>query len=184
MKKILFIISFLIAFPIIASAHTTVSTSTPSKGDIIKEELRELTVEFAGEIENQGTLTLVMGQEEIEFDTISIEENKITGLLPSPLENGSYTLTWKVASRDGHVLTGDIPFSVDLPKVDAGKAAETNENVGNKKVTPANDNAKAETEQKTTETVKDNRLLISTLSVFVLVVLLAIGIWILLRKKR
>lgn len=185
MKKIIFIISLFFVFPSIISAHTTISTSTPSEGEVITEKLHELTVEFAGGIENQSTLTLVNEQEEIAFDTISREEKKMTGSLTSPLKNGNYVLTWKVASKDGHILTGDIQFTVDLPEVvdeekaqvETGQAAEPEENIENEK--PIIDNEHLET-----ETVKNNRSLISTLSVIALVVLLAFGIWILLRKKR
>src|SRR5688500_8698631 len=113
MKKIISIICILLAFPIIASAHTTISTSTPSEGEVITEPFNELSVEFAGSIEDQSTLKLVREQEEIEIDSILIEEKKMTGSLASPLENGNYTLTWKVASKDGHVLKGDIPFTVN-----------------------------------------------------------------------
>ncbi|MGM0873259.1 MAG: copper resistance CopC family protein [Bacillota bacterium] len=190
MKKIIFIICILLAFPIIASAHTTVSTSTPSEGEVITEELSELSVEFAGSIENQSTLTLVHEQEEIEMDSISIEEKKMIGSLASPLENGNYTLTWKVASKDGHVLTGDILFTVSIPDVvteeevqeDAGQVAETEERVGQE--TAETTVEKEELAKDESDTLLDNSSLVSMVSVIVLVILLALGIWILLRKKR
>lgn len=188
MKKIIFIICILLAYPIIASAHTTISTSTPNEGEVITEALNELSVEFAGSIEDQSTLTLVHEQEEIEIDTILIEEKKITGSLASPLENGNYTLTWKVASKDGHVLTGDIPFTVDIPDIvneekvqeDTGHAAETEEQVVQEK----EETTVEKEEVAKTNTLEDKSSLVSTVSVIVLVILLALGIWILLRKKR
>jgi copper resistance protein C len=189
MKKIIFIICILLAFPIIASAHTTISTSTPSEGEVITESLNELSVEFAGSIEDQSTLTLVHEQEEIEIDTILIEEKKITGSLASPLENGNYTLTWKVASKDGHVMTGDIIFTVNIPDIvneekvqeDTGQAAETEEQIVQEKeeTTVEEEVAKAKS-----DTLENKSSLVSTVSVIVLVILLALGIWILLRKKR
>ena len=32
-----------------------------------------------------------------------------------PLEPGAYTLTWRAAGDDGHVMTGDVKFSI-VPK--------------------------------------------------------------------
>jgi methionine-rich copper-binding protein CopC len=193
MKKILFFLSFMLVFPIITSAHTTVSVSTPSAGQVITEELREMTVEFAGEIENQGDLTLVNEQEEIEIDAISIEEKRISGTLPSPLENGSYTLTWKVAAKDGHLLTGQIPFTVAIPEIlnddedavqdEVRQATETEETNNSNQETPVNENTNLENKEKS-ETVEDNASLVFTISVITLVILLALGIFIILRKKR
>jgi methionine-rich copper-binding protein CopC len=31
-----------------------------------------------------------------------------------PIENGAYTLTWRAAGDDGHVMTGEIKFVVEL----------------------------------------------------------------------
>lgn len=193
MKKILFVLSFMLVFPIMTSAHTTVSVSTPSAGQVITEKLREMTVEFAEEIENQGDLTLVNEQEEIEIDAISIGEKKISGTLPSPLENGSYTLTWKVASKDGHLLTGQIPFTVSIPEIvnddedavqdEVGQASETAETNKSNQKTPVNENTNLENKEKS-ETVEDNGSLIFTISVIALVILLVLGIFIILRKKR
>jgi methionine-rich copper-binding protein CopC len=187
MKKFLFIICLILACPIYASAHTTVSASNPSAGEIITEEISELKVEFAGAIENQGSLTLVKEQEEIKLDS-SVNDKQIIGTLTTPLENGNYLLTWKVASTDGHVLTGDIPFTVNIPdtEIDEEVQDETEQVDKTKENIEKNDAAveeKAEIEA-ASETVKDNSSLFSSISVIVLVVLLAFGIWILLRKKR
>jgi methionine-rich copper-binding protein CopC len=187
MKKFLFIICLILACPIYASAHTTVSSSNPDEGEIITEEIRELKVEFAGAIENQGTLTLVKEQEEIKLDS-SVNDKQIIGSLTAPLENGNYLLTWKVASTDGHILTGDIPFTVNIPdpqieeeiQDETEQVEKTNENT-EKNNAAVEENADTEA---ASETVKDKSSLFSTISVIVLVILLAFGIWILLRKKR
>lgn len=190
MKKILFLLSFMLMFPLITSAHTTVSVSTPSPDQVITEDLREVTVEFAGEIENQGDLTLVNEkQEKIEIDALSIEGKKISGTLPSPLENGSYTLTWKAVAKDGHLLTGQIPFTVSMPESTNNDKEEVKQEAGTE---AANNNNQEKTikeetdlEDKTeTETAADNQSLIPTISIIVLIILLALGIFTIFRKKR
>lgn len=171
MKGLFIILSLLLMFPVVTSAHTTVLSSIPTKGEEITGEVREFTIEFSSEIENQGSLTLVSDKKEIKLDTILIEAKKITGSLPTPLKNGNYTLTWKIAAKDGHMLTGDIPFSVNTTEEAVEKESipiKNSENIQELK----------------TKTVKDNRTPISTISVIILVILLALGIWILIRKKR
>ncbi|KKI93993.1 hypothetical protein WQ54_00130 [Bacillus sp. SA1-12] len=185
MKKIIFILGLILTMPIIASAHTTLTSSTPSEGDTITEELSELKVEFAGEIENQSTLTLMKDQQNIQFDSITVGDKQVVGTLAKPLEDGNYTLTWKIASTDGHVLSGDISFSVDLPEeenqeITPEESDQTSDSQENK-AELAYENTKVDT---ATEEVTDNSSIISTISIIVLVILLLVGVWILLRKKR
>ncbi|WP_299089365.1 copper resistance CopC family protein [uncultured Metabacillus sp.] len=185
MKKVLFILGIILTMPIIASAHTTLTSSSPSEGETITEELKELKVEFAGEIENQSTLTLVKDQQDINFDSITVGDKQVVGTLSEPLGDGNYTLTWKIASTDGHVISGDISFKVDLPAEEteaitpkeSGQASDTQEN----NTSTAEENTNVDTE---TEEVNDNSSMISTISIIVLVILLVVGVWILLRKKR
>ncbi|MEQ1693670.1 MAG: copper resistance protein CopC [Gemmatimonas sp.] len=40
----------------------------------------------------------------------------LVSVIPTPLANGAYKVTWKAMSKDGHVVNGVIPF-----KVAAGK---------------------------------------------------------------
>ena len=185
LKKIILILSLLITFPIITSAHTTVSQSTPETDEVVTEQLNEIIVEFAGEIENKGTLTLVKGTEEIKIDSLTFAPQQMKGALTTPLKNGSYQLIWKTASKDGHILDGEIPFTVNIPEAEE-KALEDPpqsepENNIEENELQVEDNTDVKKEN---ETVKTNSSTISTVAVIVLVILLAFGIWILLRKKR
>ncbi|QGQ46445.1 copper resistance protein CopC [Metabacillus sediminilitoris] len=189
MKKIMMLTWLFLAIPFVTLAHTTVSNSNPNEGEIITEELSELSVEFAGQIENQGSLTLIHDQEEIPLEHISIEEKKISGDVSSPLENGSYTLIWKIASTDGHLMTGDIPFTINKPEAETGENVQKNtdttgdtEEKSDQENTVQKEDKQIDTKQEG-ETEKDNSSLISLISIIVLVILLAAGLWILFRKK-
>lgn len=189
MKKIMMLTWLFLAIPFVTLAHTTVSNSNPSEGEVITEELSELSVEFAGQIENQGSLTLIHDQEEIRLENISIEEKKISGDVPSPLENGSYTLTWKIASTDGHLMTGDIPFTINNPEVEKEENVQENsdttvdtEEKSDQENTVQKEDKQIDTKQ-VGKTEKDNSSLISMISIIVLIILLAAGLWILFRKK-
>ncbi|MDQ0229426.1 copper resistance CopC family protein [Metabacillus malikii] len=194
-KLIILFISCLLIIPTVTSAHTTLSSSTPSQGEVITSELHEVTLEFGGEIEKQSTLTLTTGEKKITVESISVEGTTLTGHIAEPLENGDYTLTWNIVAKDGHLLSGDIPFTVNIEKEEAKVVEDVTENeeqeqnqanTNSEQEQVAEDeltNSKEETEQKE-ETTNNNRSLISTISIIVLVILLAIGIGILFRKKR
>jgi len=193
MKKIILLISVLWMLPLMVSAHTTLSNSTPAEGEVITEEITEVKVEFAGEIEKQSTLVLMQNNEEISFDSITVNEKGLIGTVATPLSNGNYILTWKIAAKDGHAMTGDIPFSVDIPKTEELPSTNT-ENSEEKE--SENETSEKDVEQAEDETIEEpqkdvtnsneqsNNSTFATLSVIVLILLLSGGIWVLFRKKR
>ncbi|WP_273130748.1 copper resistance CopC family protein [Bacillus weihaiensis] len=116
MKKLFVMLCLLCLAPFVAHAHTTISSSTPGTDEVVTTPLAEYVVEFAAEIEKQSTMSIESNSGEIKFEDIVVEDKKILGQLNTPLENGEYTLVWKIAAKDGHIITGDIPFTVSLPK--------------------------------------------------------------------
>ncbi|WP_226668309.1 copper resistance protein CopC [Metabacillus litoralis] len=198
MRKFLVIfICLLCSIPTISSAHTTITSSTPSEGEVITTDLSELSVEFAEVIEKQSTLLLTKESAEIAFDSILVNDNKIIGTLASPLENGTYTLTWKIAAKDGHAISGDIPFTVEIltekeeesdeaNTYDVEKAeAEANTDTDTATESINEGSAVSKTEKVENEAVEENsESLLPTISVIVLVVLLSVGILLIMRKKR
>lgn len=61
MKKLLiiFISMMVLGLPSIVSAHTEITSSTPEAGQMVKEETKEVTLTFGGEIESLSTMTLL-----------------------------------------------------------------------------------------------------------------------------
>jgi copper resistance protein C len=201
MKKItLLILSLLLIFPFAVSAHTTVISSTPSEGEEITQELTELIIEFAGEIEDQSTMTLTKENEEQSFDTVTVQGSKLIGTFKSPLTNGSYVLSWQIAAKDGHILNGEIPFTVNLPATEESKATneesdtlidkeaeapsdeESNQDDNEETSSVEEEQASPKTETSTEETTNNSSFV--TISVIILILLLIGGVWILFRKKR
>ncbi|MBM7603669.1 methionine-rich copper-binding protein CopC [Metabacillus crassostreae] len=187
--------------PTISFAHTTITNSTPSEGAVVTSDLSELSVEFAEEIENQSTLLLTNENgEDIPLDSITVNDNIVTGNLSTPLENGNYTITWKIAAKDGHAISGEIPFTVEaITKEDSvEEIPKQTENVQTEQENKDDSSTNTEsssteelsedselTEANESENVQENKAsLLPTISVIVLVVLLGAGILMLMRKKR
>ena len=122
MVKKLFLFTFILflAFANSALAHTGLESSTPQNGDIVNEELKQITLTFEGKVEQGSTFELQNSTgQSIPLENISLSENQIVGNFANPLENGEYLVNWKVIGADGHPIEGEFSFSVDVPVTEA-----------------------------------------------------------------
>ncbi|KZE69409.1 hypothetical protein AWM68_03845 [Fictibacillus phosphorivorans] len=124
MKKILlsFILVLMmgIQLPLSAFAHSELESSTPAEGEKVTTDLEAVVLTFSTKIESLSTMTLKNGDKEIPLQ-ISIEDDQMTGAISNPLENGNYTVAYKIIGADSHVIEGDYTFSVDRPEQEQAK---------------------------------------------------------------
>lgn len=117
-KGLSIIILLLFLFPTMASAHTKLVSSNPSNGQIITEPIKQITLEFEEALEQLGTIKLYKAGTATAVTNVQVKDNKLIADLPNGLENGDYKIEWKVVSEDGHPVTGQIPFKVQLKQVE------------------------------------------------------------------
>ena len=137
MKKLitLIIIVSLLSPGIWAEAHTGLDTSTPKEGDILTEPLQGVMLSFETEIESLSTLKLVHSEEtEIPLNNLIVNGNTMKADLNQKLENGNYTIVWKIVGNDGHTIEGKVNFVVQLEQqenqVEEGQGTEQPEKQG------------------------------------------------------
>jgi methionine-rich copper-binding protein CopC len=97
-----------------ASAHDELLSSTPADGDTLDAAPDGATLEFSGNVQEVGTefqLQDASGNAVELTDEYSISGTSITQPLPA-LDDGAYTLNWRVVSEDGHPISGSIGFTV------------------------------------------------------------------------
>jgi len=177
MKKLLFVlISLLVMIPTIASAHTELASSNPASGQVVTEDLKEIVLTYEGKIESLSTMKLVMDGAEIPLLSVEPRDKQLVGTLSAPLENGSYIIQWSIAGEDGHPITGEIPFSVQMAQKEEQKT-ETKEPATFNKEEPKNENTKQEQTNESSSNMK------TTITV-VIVLILVIGMFLLFRRKR
>jgi methionine-rich copper-binding protein CopC len=98
-----------------ASAHAELVSSTPAAGSVIQTsesfELRWNEVVQTGEaqirlLDTSGTATKIAVK-------VNIVDNMTVAVIRSvkPITEGSWVITWKVVSADGHLISGAIPFT-------------------------------------------------------------------------
>jgi methionine-rich copper-binding protein CopC len=105
--------------PTSAFAHTGLKSSSPENKQIVKEEVKEISMVFNTDIENLSSLT-VKDDQGTEYKVIDklIEKTTMSGTLEQPLKDGSYSVDWKIIGRDGHPIKGTLLFSVEIPAVE------------------------------------------------------------------
>lgn len=113
LKKIMLILlCTLMMVPSFVSAHTSISTSNPSEGQVVTENLEQIILTFATTIEELSTMDLIKDGNVIPLEGIKVENKQLMGTIAKPLENGSYIIQWKIVGEDGHPIKGEINFVV------------------------------------------------------------------------
>lgn len=123
-KLLLLTFGFFLMFTTSSFAHTGLKDSSPVNDEIVKEELKTITLTFETKIELSSTFKLENSNgESIPLEDISLNENQMVGNLTSPLDNDRYQVHWRIIGADGHPIEGEFTFQVDVP-VDEAKEPE------------------------------------------------------------
>jgi copper resistance protein C len=129
MFKKVSLFTFILLFTFVSAvfAHTGLESSNPQNGEVINDELKQITLTFEGKIEQGSTFTLQNANgEAIPVDNITIIENILTGDLSTPLGNGDYTVDWSIIGEDGHLIEEKFTFSIDNPNAETEVSTQTN----------------------------------------------------------
>ncbi|MEM8794625.1 MAG: copper resistance CopC family protein [Pseudomonadota bacterium] len=96
-------------------AHSPMTESTPSNGAVVDTPPLEVTLNFAGPIRMMKAIldeTGKSGSKEIALDIPDKTPNTIVRIPVTVLPGHDYTLSWRGMSGDGHVMKGEVSFSV------------------------------------------------------------------------
>lgn len=111
-----------------ASAHATLVSSSPAEGEVLATAPGEVVFTFDEPVQlvPNGLLAFDAAGDEVAVDA-SAGGTEVTGELPGDLDNGTYVVTWRVVSEDGHPIAGSLTFHVGAPspKVEAPKLGPT-----------------------------------------------------------
>ena len=119
MKKLFSVVTVLaltILFSVQAFAHSYLSGSTPTDGEVLTESIQQITLNFEGNIMEGSFLSIeTIKGEEIKVTNIEIGDGFLTSMLEEPLTNNKYIVNWSIISADGHPLEGTYSFTVNVP---------------------------------------------------------------------
>lgn len=113
MKKVIYatLLLLLLCSPTV-SAHTSLTNLSPADGEVVKEEIHEVVLEYNIKIESTSTVKVINEKSEEIVGTTQVSDNVMTIGFIEPLDNGTYTVEWKIIGADGHPIQGIYSFDV------------------------------------------------------------------------
>lgn len=171
--------------PFTAMAHTTLTTSNPSEGEVLSAQPEKIELVFGTVIEEGSSMTLKGPEASIEFDEIAVSDNIMTGQLASELPNGQYVIDWKIIGEDGHPIEGQILFGVDIevPQEETIDQEAAEQEAVDESVTETEENETAEAAE-TNQDEEESSNVWATVLIVAAIVLVAAGMIKLLKNKR
>ena len=99
-----------------ASAHASLVASDPAEGELLAEAPDEVTLTFDEPVSvvDDGIGAYDATGEPLDVEAAARDE-VVTAELPADLADGTYVVTWRVVSTDGHPIAGSLTFHVGAP---------------------------------------------------------------------
>lgn len=111
-----------------ASAHTSVVTTTPLYKSTVTSMPLEISIEFTDELmtigdEKVNTISVTApDKSEVSLTSITLDKNLITANLPDvDYQDGTYLVSYRVVSADGHPVSGSYPIYLNTPSAPASQ---------------------------------------------------------------
>jgi copper transport protein len=120
---IFFIITILWGSTISAGAHAFITASNPNDGEILKTLPSEIKLTFNEEITASKESFTLLNPDGAKINLKSFVNLNNVRIIPTYKNKvrGSYLLTYSIISKDGHLISGTLPFSLDKVSGYGGK---------------------------------------------------------------
>ncbi len=97
----------------VASAHSALIGSNPEPGSVVRQLPDHVELRFNESLKEISPAAILRRDDE----TVATLEPEIDGPVlraatPTDLDDGEYTLVWRVVSGDGHPIDGVVPFTL------------------------------------------------------------------------
>lgn len=106
-----------------ASAHASLNTTEPRDGSVVSTAPRVMVLTFSEPV-SPTSLKLTRPDGSIApLKSFVLKDKAVEITPPGDLKDGSYLLSWRVVSEDGHPIGGSVVFSIGQPNASARGAA-------------------------------------------------------------
>ncbi len=116
----------LMLVPVGANAHAGVVSVSPAQDQVLMSMASEISIQFSEElltISNQDVNTLSLTELDgppIELENIRVEGEFLKAGIPTgDYAPGTYEVTYRIVSADGHKLSDSFTFALNAPAVTA-----------------------------------------------------------------
>lgn len=110
----IYMLALLFIFSSQSLAHSVLKDASPKPGEVIKVDLREISLFFTTKVET-SVVELKNDNDEVFTPNILIDNDIVKGTLETPLPNGKYILNWSIIGADGHLIKNKYEFEVAVP---------------------------------------------------------------------
>jgi copper transport protein len=122
-------VAMLVALGVTASAHAGLESSDPTAGEVLASAPTSVTMSFTEPPDPDLSSVTVLDASGAEIETGPLERGSaprsLEVALPSDLDDGVYTVSWRVVSTaDGHLTAGAFAFGVGTPSSEVAAAPE------------------------------------------------------------
>lgn len=100
--------------PSVAAAHARLVSSTPAAGSTVASP-RVISLTFSEKMAPAFSTFEVVNAARVKTPvrtTVSEDGKTLSAPVARPLAAGAYVINWRLASSDGHRMTGYVPFTV------------------------------------------------------------------------
>lgn len=191
MRKVaILLILFISLVPFTVMAHTTLTESNPSEGEVLSTQPENIELEFGTVIEEGSSMTLSGPEASIELGEITVSDNIMTGEVTNELPNGQYIIDWKIIGEDGHPIEGQILFGVDVeaPQEEVAEEPAEEEPAEEEPAIEEESDETAENETaeaaETAQSEEENSNVWVTVLIVAAIILVAAGMVKLMKNKR
>lgn len=100
-----------------AAAHSALVASDPAADAVLDRSPDAIRLDFNEPVSvaADGVRLLGVDGTELDLDAVEVVDTRVTVPVRGELDDGSYVVAWKVASADGHPVTGAFTFAVGAP---------------------------------------------------------------------
>ncbi|MGV9373204.1 copper resistance CopC family protein [Micromonospora tulbaghiae] len=108
-----------------AAAHNSLQEATPARDARLTAAPTQVTLRFLQRLNPSFTTITVSdaGQRTVSTSAPAVDGATGTVTIDEPLGNGTYTVAYRVVSRDGHPVQGSYRFTVAYPAAPAPSAS-------------------------------------------------------------
>jgi copper transport protein len=99
-----------------AHAHAVLLESSPAADAVLEDALERVVLRF-NEPVRLAVIRLLQAADEvsIELEGVEVTDTDVSAPLPPGLPDGSYVLSYRVTSADGHAVVGSFVFAIGAP---------------------------------------------------------------------
>ncbi|CDN49732.1 copper resistance CopC/CopD family protein [Neorhizobium galegae] len=106
-----------------ASAHASLNTTEPRDGSVVCAAPRVMVLTFSEPVSPTSLKLTRPDGTTVTLKSFALKDRTVEITPPGDLKEGSYLLSWRVVSEDGHPIGGSVVFSIGQPNAGARGAA-------------------------------------------------------------